>query len=270
MPKVLMGARLVALLLFAGLCFVANAQLPGPTNVVSARIESVAAVPERTGLHIAMRNIGQRPITAFSIGFSHVDSSGDRVPCGGRGMDMIDWSDPMPRLNIYIHMRRNWVPPNGTASFEGYPRCPDGQVALESIQVALALIMFDDGTGEGDPDQIRFTLATRREARDERLKWVSRFTALREASDQRSSAQELYRDLVEATRAAEIDPENASRQGMAGPVRDELRRLALDIAQWTAHNERLQKSELLEWRITDLEHRTARLIQGAGKTDGNP
>jgi hypothetical protein len=57
---------------------------------------------------------------------------------------------------------------------------------------------------------------------------------------------------------------------MAKPVRDELQRLALDITQWAAHNGPLHKNELLEWRISDLEQRTARLIRGAGKFDVNP
>lgn len=178
---------------------------------------------------------------------------------------MIDWSDPMPRRNIYVHMRRNWIPPNGTTTFEGFPRCPDGQHALESIQVELSLIMFDDGAGEGDAHQIDFALRTRQAAARERLRWMARFTALRNTSDLKASAQSLYQDLVEATRSADIDPDSASRQGMAKPVREELQRLALDITQSAAHNESIQKSEFLEWRITDLEQRTARLVKGAGK-----
>ena len=167
-------------------------------------------------------------------------------------------------------MRRNWIPPNGAILFDGYPRCGNGTVSLERIQVELGFIMFDDGTGEGDSQRIESVLRTRQQARNERLKWINRFTALHSAPDLRSAAQSLYQDLVDAAHSAEINPDDASRQGMAKPVRDELQRLALDITQWATHNEPLQKNELLQWRITDIEQRTARLVQGAGKTDVIP
>ncbi len=185
-------------------------------------------------------------------------------------MDMIDWSDPMPGRSLYVHSRRNWVPPKGTLSLDGYPQCPNGPAPLESIQVELNLIMFDDGAGEGDARRIESTLRLRQQARNERLKWVRRFTELRSAPDLRTSAQSLYQDLVDAARSAEINPDDATRQGMAKPVREELQSLALDITQWAARNESLRKNELLEWRLTDLEQRTARLVRGSGQTDVNP
>jgi hypothetical protein len=265
----LIGPRLTAPFLFFAACSVANAQF-GPPSVLSARLENIALVPDQASIHVNIRNIGERPITAFSIDFYQLKPNGEHIPCGGRGADMIDWSDAMPGRGIYVHMRRNWIPPNGVILFDGYPRCPGGPTPLESIQVELSLIMFDDGTGEGDSHQMEVTLRTRQEARNERMKWIGRFTSLRTASDLRSSAQILYQDLVDATRSAEINPEDASRQGMAKPARDEMQRLALDITQWVAHNERLQKSEFLDWRITDLEQRTARLTRGSGKTDVNP
>jgi hypothetical protein len=79
----------------------------------------------------------------------------------------------------------------------------------------------------------------------------------------------LYQDLVGATRSAEINPDDASRQGMAKPARDEMQGLALDITQWVSH-QRLQKNESLDWRPTDLEQRKERLVQGSGKIDVNP
>jgi hypothetical protein len=106
--------------------------------------------------------------------------------------------------------------------------------------------------------------------RAERLKWIDRFTALRNTPDLRSSSQKLYQDLVDAAHAAEINPGEATREGMRKPVRDELQRLALQFTQWAAQGEPLQKNESLEWRITDLEQRTARLARGAGSTDEEP
>jgi hypothetical protein len=260
-------ARLIVLFVFLIAGSLSSAQF-APSNVLSARLEDIATVSDRVNVHI--RNTGERPITAFSIQSYQLRPDGERKHCGGRGPDMIDWSDPMPGTGVYVHMRRNWIQPNGTLLFDVYPRCAGEKVPPESIQLELNYIMFDDGTGEGDPGQMEFILHTRQQVRNERLKWVARFTALRDTPDLRSSAQSLYRDLVDAAHSAEINPDDASRQGMAKPTRDELQRLALEITQWAAHNERLQKNDLLDWRITDIEQRTARLIPGAGKTDVNP
>ena len=154
---------------------------------------------------------------------------------------------------------------------DGYPRCPGVEGApLDSISAQLSYVMFEDGTGEGDRRQIESALRWRQAARNERVKWIDRFTALRDTPDQRVTARSLYQDLVDATRAAEIDPEQAARQGMAKPVREELQALALDIAEWSSRNEPLAKNELLVWRLTDLEQRTARLIRGCGTTVVSP
>jgi hypothetical protein len=48
-------------------------------------------------------------------------------------------------------------------------------------------------------------------------------------------------------------------------------RAGLEITQSAAaHDATLQKNTFLEWRITDLEQRTARLVRGAGNADVNP
>jgi len=240
------------------------------SNVTAAHVEHIAAIPERSGILVDIRNSGQRAITAFFVEFFQSGANGESIPCGGRGADMIDWSDPMPGRNIYVHLRRNWILPGGMGSIDGYPQCAGTATSLERVSVQLSLVMFDDGTGEGDRSRIESTLLLRQQARNERLKWLPRFTALRDAQDPKASAQSLYQDLVDATRSAEIDPHQASRQGMAKPVRDELRQLALDITEIAAHNGRLQQNEFIAWRITDLEQRTARLVQGAGKTDVSP
>jgi hypothetical protein len=260
--------RLDLVCFFLAVCPALTAQFE-PSNVFSARIEDIIPVPDKASIHVRIRNIGERPITAVSFGFYQLRSNGERVPCGGRGADMIDWSDPMPGRDIFVHMRRNWIPPNGTFVLDGYPRCPGGTI-LDNIQTELSLVMFDDGTGEGDSHYLEFILRTRKQMRAERLKWIDRFTALRNTPDLRSSSQRLYQDLVDAAHAAEINPDEATREGMRKPVRDELQRLALQFTQWAAQGEPLQKSESLEWRITDLEQRTARLARGAGRTDEEP
>jgi hypothetical protein len=253
----------VAAIFFLHAC-TAFGQLVGPSNVFSARIDSAVAVTDKASIHVIVKNTAEHPITAFSVGFSHLNASGERIPCGGRGVNMIDWSDPMPGRNLFVHMRRSWVSPKGTATLDGYPKCPDGQVPLEQIEVVLSLVMFDDGTGEGVAAQIESILRVRQQARAERLKWMPRFSALRSATDLKGSARSLYQELVDATRQTEIDPDNAVTQGAAGPVRDEMQNLALEITQWAGRHESLAKNDVLEWRLTDLEQRTARLVKGAG------
>jgi hypothetical protein len=261
--------RLSLVCCFLAVSGAATAQFE-PSNVSSARLDDITQVPDKASIHVQIRNVGERPITAFWIDFYQPTAGGGRVPCGGRGADMIDWSDPMPGRAIFVHMRRNWIPPNGTYPFDGYPHCAGGTTTLESVQAELSAIMFDDGTGEGNSHHLQFALQTRRQMRTERLKWMDRFTALRNTPDLQSSAQKLYQDLVDATHAAEINPQEAIRQGMARPVRDELQRLALEFTQWAAHGQPLQKNEFLEWRITDLEQRTARLARGAGSAEDEP
>ncbi len=204
----LVSTELMRSRLFFAVCSLAAAQF-GPSKVVSARLENITVVPDKASIHVNIRNSGDRPITAFSIDFYVLDAKGERIPCGGRGVDMIDWSDPMPGRNLYIHMRRNWTPPNGTFLIDGYPRCPGVEAPLDSIQVELNNVMFDDGTGEGDSHRMEFTLLARQQ-------------------------------------------------------------VALDITQSAAHSPQPHNSEFIEWRITDLEQRTARLVGGAGKTDVNP
>src|SRR5882724_9086390 len=103
--------RLTLLLLaVVNLCSVATGQASS-SSVRAAEIENLTIVPDKASIHVKVRNVGDRPITAFSIAFVRLGWNGERIPCGGRGMDMIDWSDPMPGRSLYVHSRRNWVPP---------------------------------------------------------------------------------------------------------------------------------------------------------------
>jgi hypothetical protein len=264
-----MRTCLIVLPLFLGGGSLATAQF-GPANVVSAKIEEIKVDSAKSAIRVNIKNTGDHPITAFSVGFYKIGTDGQRTSCGGRGVDMIDWSDPMPHLNIYAHMRRNWIQPNGSLWFDGYPRCQGEKVPFEMISAELEYVLFDDGTGEGDPKQMNFVFLTRQQARDERLKWLARFVALRNSAALKSSSQQLYQDLVDGAHESEIIPERASQQGMAKPVREELQSLALQITEWASRNDDLKKNEVLDWRITDLEQRTSRLLRGAGKIEASP
>ena len=134
------GVHSTGLFVFLQICSVATAQF-GPPNVFSAKIENIALVPDKASIHVDIRNTGERAITAFAIMFYLPGPNGERTPCGGRGADMIDWSDPMPGRGTYAHMKRNWIPPNGSLLFDGYPKCPGAAAPLEKIQVELNFIM---------------------------------------------------------------------------------------------------------------------------------
>src|SRR3981081_1694383 len=77
----------------------------------------------------------------------------------------------------------------------------------KGFKLNLSLIMFDDGTGEGDSHGMELTLRMRQQARNERVKWVNRFVALRNTAELRVAAQSLYQDIVDAARSAEINPD---------------------------------------------------------------
>jgi hypothetical protein len=264
-PKMLSHCRMGMLVLVQGA--VAFAQLIGPSNVYSARINRAEAVVEKASIHVTIKNASERPITAFSVAFSQLNAAGERVPCGGRGVDMIDWSDPMPGRNLYVHMRRNWIPGGGTAMLDGYPRCPDGLTSLEHIQVELRLVMFEDGSAEGDPAQIEATLRLRRQARVERLKWLPGWWHFVLLPTLQPLPEASTRSWWRPRGLPIFDPDRAATRGVAGPVRDELQQLALDVPQWASHGEPLEKDEMLQWRITDLEQRTQRLTKGCGAVE---
>ena len=59
----------------------------------------------------------------------------------------------------------------------------------------------------------------RRQTRVERVKWLPRFTALRDITSLKSSALQLHQDLVDAAHEADINPDRTSQEGMAKPVR---------------------------------------------------
>ena len=143
-------------------------------------------------------------------------------------------------------------------------------VPLDNVQSEISFIVFVDGSGEGNSREMNSILRARQQARDERVRWIGRFTALRDTSDLRSAARSLYRDLVDAAHASEIAPDDATKQGMAKLVRDEMQRFALELTQWAEHNDSLQKSEYFAWRLTDLEQRTARLILGVANANVVP
>src|SRR5258708_39549255 len=113
----------LSVLLLLGVGSAVKAQVR-PPNVTAARLENIAAVPDRSGIRLDVRNTGQRAITASFVEFSQQGANGESIPCGGRGGDMIDWSDPMPGRKIYVHMGPNWIPPGGKASIDGLPQCP--------------------------------------------------------------------------------------------------------------------------------------------------
>jgi len=101
----------------------------------------------------------------------------------------------------------------------------------------------------------------------ERLKWLPAFSALRQASDLATDSLKLYQAIVQANYTADLDPRQGTEEGAAKMVRTELQNLALTIHEWAAHTEgpaKLEQDQVMNWRLTDLQQQTARLVKGAG------
>lgn len=179
---------------------------------------------------------------------------------------MIDWSDPMPGTNMVFGMRRNWIQPGQAIRSERYfMQCSELASSPGSARLEITMIIFDDGTGEGNTNQINFFLRGRRQRRDEMLKWTPRFTALRSAGNLHSAAKQLYRDLTTAKHESEADPGLARANGLARVTLERLQNLALEVTEHAQSSPVLDQREA--WQITDLEQRTERIVRGAGPSD---
>jgi hypothetical protein len=182
---------------------------------------------------------------------------------------MIDWSDPMPGTNFFVKGHRNWIEPNQAIHSERYlMSCLDRGGSPQTAQVQLSSIMFDDGSGEGDSNQLKNFLRNRQQLRDERLKWITRFSQLRNGDDLHTAAAQLYEDLTKAKHEAEADPDTAPANRIMLFCLEELQNIALELTQYGKVHKKLDEGSRQAWMLTDLEQRTARLVRGAGT--GNP
>jgi hypothetical protein len=235
-------------------------------TVVSAQVTNLDLVPERNRIDVTMTNTGQRAITAFYLqAFAMRD--GVKTPCGGRGQDMIDGSDPMPGTQILVHVARHWIAPGQDRKMDIYPGNNCRQLPLGEVRFEVADILFDDGTGEGSGPMMDLALRVRKMRAAERLKWLPAFSALHQASDLTNESLKLYQAIVLANYTADLDPGLAAEEASAKTVRTELENMALAIHEWAAHSPspaKLEQNQMLNWRLIDLEQRTARLAKGAG------
>jgi hypothetical protein len=252
------GGTAFACMVLAGYCAAQPA-------VLSATADNLAVDLEHRAVHFNIRNLGVHPITAFSARLTQLQPDGKEIQCNAGGQDMIDWSDPAPGSNLVYGMRRQWIPPGGAlASARYFINCKDTGVPTD-WRVTATLILFEDGTGEGDQRQRAFFLKVRQQEREVRLKWIGRFSALRAADDFHAAASQLYEDLENAKHTMEVTAETAEANRPVASALDQLRALALRLAELSRDHKKPDKNSVADWLITDLEQRTQRLIRGAGE-----
>ncbi|HLH03767.1 MAG TPA: hypothetical protein VKX25_13425 [Bryobacteraceae bacterium] len=238
--------------------------------VTSAVIENVQVDTAREAVRFDIRNLSPQRITAFHAVLSEVGPNEPPKFCNGGGQDMLDWSDPMPGTNLYVHMHRTWIEPGTTLRSERYwLDCRTLRNAPQHAHVELKLITFEDGTGEGDPNLLYFFFRTRKLVLEERLKWLPRFLALRNSSNLTDDAGPLYRDLTKAKYDAESDLERSRSDGLTRATLEQLQETVRQIVTYSNGHTRLQPGTPAAWLITDLEQRTERLMHGIG-TDPGP
>jgi hypothetical protein len=261
------GSTAFAFVLLAKYC---AAQPPvGPSEPVqSAAVDNIVVDPQHRAVQFNIRNLGTHPITAFSARLTQLQPDGAEIQCNAGGQDMIDWSDPPPGSNLIVYgMRRQWIPPGGALPAARYfINCQDTGVPT-AWRVTLTLILFEDGSGEGDRLQRSSFLKMRQQERDVRVKWIGRFTALRTADDFHHAASQLYEDLENSKHAVEVSAATAEANRPLASLLDKLRGLALRLADFSRNRKKPDANSPEDWLITDLEQRTQRLIRGAGDRD---
>ena len=258
------GSTAFACVLLAGYC---TAQPPvGPSEpVLSAAVDNIAVDPQHRAVHFDIRNLGTHPITAFSARLTQLQAAGTEIQCNAGGQDMIDWSDAAPGSSVIVYgMRRQWIPSVGALhSARYFIGCQDTSVPT-AWRVTLTLILFDDGSGEGDQRQRMSFLKMRQQERDVRVKWIDRFSGLRAADDFHLAASQLYEDLENAVHTVEVGAATADANRSLASSLDKLRGLALRLADVSRNHKKPATNSVEDWLITDLEQRTQRLIRGAG------
>jgi hypothetical protein len=259
------GPTALAYVLLAGYC-AAQPPVRPSEPVLSAAVDNLVVDAEHRAVHFDIRNLGTHPISAFSARLTQLQADGTEIQCNAGGQDMIDWSDPAPGSNVIIYgMRRQWIPMGGALhSARYFIGCQDASVPT-AWRVILTLILFEDGSGEGDRRQRSSFLKMRQQERDVRVKWIGRFSALREADDFHLAASQLYEDLENAKHTIEVSAATAEANRPLASSLDKLRNIALRLADFSRGHKKPNSVE--DWLITDLEQRTQRLIRGAGDRD---
>lgn len=256
-----------AVICVAGIGDSAIAQDPLSTPVFAATLENQSFDGERNEVSFELVNNGTKPITMFDLWIVGTAADGTEHLCGGMGQDMIDWSGPPPGAKVPAAWTERWIERRERRRItRSADSCLSHMDTVIGARAKLDLVLFDDGTGEGDPGHMAFSLSYRRYKRDEMTKWTSRFAALIDSREFGTLASQLYRDLVQEGHEAELNPDTADTNGerVAQAVRDELKRMALEIREYSKTGKSLSESAYLTWRIEDLQKRAARLVRGSG------
>ena len=261
---VTLGHSALCLGLLAFACL-APAQEPQLSTVYTASLENQKFDKGRNEVSFDLVNNGSKPVTMFFFSILGTGPDGAEHACGGMGQDMITWTGYPPAVNVPPSWTEGWIQPNEhrhmTRPADG---CLTNVTTLTAARAKLDAIMFDDGTGEGDPNQIAFTLSHRRDERDEMKKWTPQFLSLLKDPDFGTATAHLYQELVEADHDAAVDPDIAdtNRARISKEVRDRLKRLLLEIREYSKTGKKPSDSTYLTWHIQDVNTKTERLIRG--------
>jgi hypothetical protein len=245
----------------------AIAQGPLSTPVFAATLENQRFDHERNEISFDLVNNTTKPITMYDFWVIGTGPDGTEHLCFGMGQDMIDWSGPPPGINQPASWTEGWIKPNERQRVvRSAESCLSHMPSVMEARAQLDMVLFDDGTGDGNPDEMAFHLLKRRYERDEMTKWAPRFTALLKDPGFGNLASQLYRDLVQASHDGELNPDIAgsNRGRSAQAVRNELKGIALEIREYSKTGKNLSDSAYLRWQIETLQKRTERLVRGSG------
>ncbi len=233
--------------------------------VYSATLENQNFDHERIDLSFDLVNNGTKPITMFNFWILGTGPDGVEHRCNGMGQDMITWIGPPPGVRLPPAWNENWIQPREHRRItRSADSCLIEMPTVAGARAQLDTILFDDGTGEGDPTQIALNLSMRRDELDEMKKWAPRFVALLQDPAFGDSALRIYQDLIQADHEVALNPDLAdtNRERQAKAIRDRLKRVILEVRQYSKTGKKLSDNSGLTWRIQTVEIQTSRLVRG--------
>jgi hypothetical protein len=154
-------------------------------------------------IYFDLVNVGSKTITAYSVGRFCTASDGVEHYLGSGGQDMIESSDPFPGS---IAAKKptdvwGWIEPQSRKR-TGHNIFGCMEDTAVRARVNVEMVLFDDGSGEGNELWQKQMLETRKSRSQEMQRWVGRFGELRQAADLSIPARRLYQDLIASCRSS--------------------------------------------------------------------
>jgi hypothetical protein len=248
----------------------ARGQEAPPPPVYSAVAENQIFESTPKIIYFDIVNVGRKTITGYMAGLYCVASDGIEHYIGGGGQDIIDASDPFPGS---IEAKKpadvfGWIEPQLRKRIgHNIFGCPEDPAIR--ARVVIEMVLFDDGSGEGDERWQRHMLETRKARSRELQRWIGRVSELRQTADLSTTARRLYQDLVAANHESEQDPDAAASNDSktASLARRQVQSLTLELLEYAKTHKSLDDAPNLRWRVRDLEKRAEHAKRGAGTNE---